>query len=160
MLNQKNIKMKKFKVNDRIEIGCEYKKSRNGFRHIATLYTDGKVADKTSESYLNRTWESYEYQTVMQKLIKKTDALTEDERKIAMDFVENYKETDKGILGMAAMVAKMGEVFADTDEEKNTWKKRMLGTVPGIDFPEDWDTLSEEEKKRRLDGAIDFGLEK
>ena len=47
----------------------------------------------------------------------------------------------------------MGAIMASTPEEKNDFDKRMLGTLPGASFPEDWDTLTEEEKTRRLTGA-------
>ena len=57
-----------------------------------------------------------------------------------------------------AMVAAMGEIFADTKEEKNNWKKKMLkaGLGEGMNLPENWDTLTEDEKERRLNGAIDM----
>jgi len=51
---------------------------------------------------------------------------------------------------------KVGEVLCETPEEKNKWKKRMLGTVPGLSFPDDFDSLSEDEKARRLDGAAEI----
>lgn len=60
-------------------------------------------------------------------------------------------------LKTTAMVAKLGDFFGKTLAEKNAWKKRMLiaGTPKGaISFPEDFDDLSEEEKEKRLDGAI------
>ena len=47
----------------------------------------------------------------------------------------------------------MGQILCDKPEEKNAFNKRMLATVPGIDFPNNWDTLTEEEKTRRLEGA-------
>ena len=52
------------------------------------------------------------------------------------------------------MVCAFGSILCDTPEEKNKWNKRMLGTIPGIDFPEDFDKLSEEEKAKRLNGAL------
>lgn len=58
----------------------------------------------------------------------------------------------------ASLVALMGDIFGNTDKEKNDWKKRMLGTVPGLSFPDDFDILSEKERKRRLDGAIEIGI--
>jgi len=62
-------------------------------------------------------------------------------------------------LKSASAVAMMGEIFGQTLKEKNDWKKRMLATTQGIDFPDDFDTLPEEERKRRLDEAIKIGLE-
>jgi len=58
------------------------------------------------------------------------------------------------ILKSASMVAMFGELLCDSPKEKNDWKKRMLNTVPGMNFPEDWDDLSEDEKQSRLDKAI------
>lgn len=61
-------------------------------------------------------------------------------------------------INTVAMVAKMGELLAGpTDKARNDWKKRMIAAGlenKGISFPDDWDTLTEKEKKRRLDGAI------
>jgi hypothetical protein len=49
----------------------------------------------------------------------------------------------------------MGEVLAKDQTESNAWKKRMLAAgVSGISFPDDWDTLSEDEKTKRLDAVI------
>jgi len=46
----------------------------------------------------------------------------------------------------------LGALMADTPEQKNRNRKAALSTQPGISFPEDWDTLDEKEKSRRLDG--------
>ena len=56
-----------------------------------------------------------------------------------------------------AVVAMMGDIFGKTEKEKNSWKTRMLKAGlegRGLIMPEDFDGLPEEEKKRRLDGAI------
>lgn len=73
------------------------------------------------------------------------------------------KQTDSGtgVLKMAGLIAMLGNMEHPSDIKKqNTWKKRMLSVVHGIDFPEDFDSLSEEEKQRRLDGAIKIATEK
>jgi hypothetical protein len=56
--------------------------------------------------------------------------------------------------GSLKMVCAIGKLLCDTPEEKNNWNKRMLSTQPGIDIPEDFDKLPEEEKTRRLEGAL------
>ena len=61
---------------------------------------------------------------------------------------------------LAGMVARMGEMMTDTPEDETKWKKRMLGTIDGISFPDDFDGLPEDEKKRRLDEAIKVSQEK
>ena len=60
-------------------------------------------------------------------------------------------------LKTVAFVATLGNIFGKTLKEKNDWKARMLGVGlenKGLIMPDDWDTLSEAEKERRLDGAI------
>ena len=58
------------------------------------------------------------------------------------------------ILKSASMVAMFSELLCDNQKEKNDWKKRMLDATGLLDFPEDWDDLSEDEKQKRLDNAI------
>jgi len=58
------------------------------------------------------------------------------------------------ILKSASMVALMGEIFCDDQKDKNVWKKRMLDATGLLNFPDDWDELSENEKQKRLDDAI------
>lgn len=54
-------------------------------------------------------------------------------------------------------IAALGEIFANTPKEKNDWKARMLKAgLPGLSIPEDWDSLSEEEKEKRLNKVIEF----
>lgn len=59
---------------------CKTEKTRYGFRHLCKLNyfdfhdvnddtKDGSVCDKSC--YYNRTWERYEYQTVMRKTVLK-----------------------------------------------------------------------------------------
>ena len=57
------------------------------------------------------------------------------------------------------MVAMFGELLCDNQKEKNDWKKRMLDATGLLNFPEDWDDLSEDEKQKRLDKAIAFNKE-
>jgi len=63
------------------------------------------------------------------------------------------------ILKTASMVASFGDILCDSPKEKNDWKKRMLNATGLLDFPEDWDELSEDEKQSRLDKAIAFNKE-
>jgi hypothetical protein len=149
--------MKLFKINDKIEIVCNYENTRNGFRHRATLLLNGNDVDMTTEHYLNRTWESYEYQSVMYKLVRKTKVLTDEEKEIANKFIEKGRE-DLSDVKTTLMVAKIGDLFCNTQKEKNDWKVRMLKAGlehKGLSIPKDWDKLSEEEKEKRLNKVID-----
>jgi len=63
------------------------------------------------------------------------------------------------ILKTASMVAMFGELLCDSPKEKNDWKKKMLNATGMLDFPEDWDDLSEDEKQSRLDKVIALNKE-
>lgn len=57
----------------RFEFVCDSRKTRNGFAHDVLCFIDdydNNSPDYIRETctYYNRTWERYEYQTVMQKL--------------------------------------------------------------------------------------------
>jgi len=86
----------------------------------------------------------------MKKLTKKESK----KRKLKKDDKTNSP------LKTVSTIALLGEIFGKTDKEKNDWKKRMLGTIHGLSFPDDFDTLPEKERSRRLDGVINIGLGK
>jgi hypothetical protein len=68
-------------VNDKIEIVCEWVNTRYGFRHDAYLMVNGQqYGNKAKCCYYNRTWEKFEFESVIHRLIEKTDALTQDEK--------------------------------------------------------------------------------
>lgn len=148
--------MEIYEITPKIKIVCRFGDSRNGFNHFATLFINGQEVEETKCHYINRTWERYTYQSVMQKLIDKTSALTPDEKELCLKFLEEGDGRDLKALGNIAMVASLGDIFGSTIQEKNSWKKRMLkaGLGDGLSLPEDFDNLDEKEKARRLDGAI------
>lgn len=148
--------MRSFKINENIEIVCEWKKTRMAFKHEASLLIDGIEVDKTKICYQNRTWESYGFQSVMKKLIEKTKALNPEEKKICNEWL-NGDRTYWSEFKQIGDIAKLGEIFCDTKEAKNDWKARMLKAGlenKGLQMSEDWDSLNEDEKERRLDLVI------
>lgn len=50
---------------DEFTFVCEWRNKRNGFAHDCTVYRGTYEMRKESCHYLNRTWESYTYQSVM-----------------------------------------------------------------------------------------------
>ena len=52
-----------------IEFKNSYGKTRSGFYHKTELYIDSKFILECKLSYLNRTWESYPYQSVMKQVL-------------------------------------------------------------------------------------------
>lgn len=149
---------KTFPIKKGYEIIAHFEKTRNGFRHIAILIKDGQEIDRAKATYLNRTWERYEYESVIKKLLDKTTELTQAEKNKFLGKTEQKdKEELEAKFGTISMIAKLGEVFAKTQKERVDWKKRMLKAgIPQLDIPEDWETLSDKEKESRLDKVIEF----
>jgi hypothetical protein len=154
--------MRIFKINKRLSVVCNDGKTRNGFKHEATLMVDGHEETHVKVNYLNRTWESYEYETVLQRLLDVSESFLSDADKQAFERMiknggraemEEFEAKNK----MISNIALMGEIFGSSEKEKNDWKARMIKAGlgdKGLIMPEDWDTLSEAEKKKRLDAVI------
>jgi len=144
--------MKVFKISKDLEARCEYKNRRNGFKHEGTLFLNGREVAFAEHTYINRTWESYEFQSVLFNLYDNVDCLNAGELKQMREFIKNYKE-DTGLGGLGMIMA-MGDIIAgDSQKEKNDWKTRMLKAGlegKGLIMPDDWDELSEDDKEERL----------
>jgi hypothetical protein len=145
------------KIDDHTSIVCAYHKTRNGFKHTAALIVDGLEIDEVKAMYLNRTWERFEYETVILKLLDKHELLKDPKARAEfMHRAEYGKRADH--MKTVAMVAQIGDILAGPDQKaRNDWKARMLKAGlenSGLIIPEDWDTLSEDEKERRLNAAI------
>ena len=150
--------MTKYKIDKNLEIVCEYKKTRNAFKHEATLLKDGYEIESTKKCYSNRTWERFEFESVIKKLLDKTKIITERRKTNFIERIsgESSKKTSDSLKAIGN-IAKLGEIFSDTKKGKNDWKEKMikigLGNK-GLIMPEDWNELSENEKERRLNGVV------
>lgn len=148
--------MREFNITPKIKIIANYVKARDGFNHTATLFVNGSERETVKVHYINRTWELYEFQSVMQKLIDKTTALSEAEKKMCRAWLEQ-SHTDWSDFKMTSQIAMLGDVFGQTPKEKSDWKVRMLKAglgSKGLDIPEDFDTLPEEVRTARLEGVM------
>jgi len=152
--------MRIFKITKDIEVVCRSESTRSGFRHLATLLRDGVEQQDGKCCYLNRTWERYEFQSVLNEVVRKAlknKLISEQENNACEEFIKG-DQTDWTELKSIGMIASLGEVFCDNQKDKNDWKARMLKAGlenKGLSIPEDWDSLSEEEKEKRLNGAIE-----
>jgi len=148
--------MREFKITERIQIKCSSQNTRDGFKHVARLVYDGEEVQTSSVSYLNRTWERFEFQSAMKQLIDKSKVLSDEEKNLCNTFIEEGKHTDDSMLKSTAMVAMMGDIFCQDKKESNDWKARMIkaGLGEGIQMPADWDELDEETKELRLNKVI------
>jgi len=148
--------MKMFEITPKIKIVCDSAKTRNGFKHVATLLINGEEVEETKCCYLNRTWERYEFQSVLYKIIEKSKFLSDEEKEICNEFAKG-DHTDWSAFKMVGMIAKMGDVLCTDQEEKNDWKARMVRAGmenKGLVMPDDWNELNEDEKERRLDLVV------
>jgi len=146
--------MKIFQLDKRYSIVCRSENTRSGFRHLATLMEEGDEVDDAKCCYQNRTWESYTFQSVIHKILRQN---FEDEQLAHYIDVCAGKAKDDfdREFGMIGAIAQMGEVLCSEEKEKNDWKARMLKAgLPGLELPEDWGALSEDEKAARLDKVI------
>ena len=152
--------MTTFRLTSEYTIECKSEKTRYGFRHLASLQRNGYEIAKDKACYYNRTWESYDFQTVAHGVIRKYFKEPE--------ISKYYELTDKQGIGAVhdifrsvGMIASLGNLFCDSQEDKNKWKKRMLTAgLPGLGFPDDFDALPEDEKEKRLNLCVNLTLDK
>jgi len=69
--------MKSFKVDKIYSVVCESKNTRSGFKHVATLLYNGREIESVKICYLNRTWERYEYESVLNKILTKVGIISD-----------------------------------------------------------------------------------
>lgn len=146
--------MKLFQLNDEYSVVCVIESTRSGFRHLATLMQNGSEINKAKCCYSNRTWECFEFESVLQDLLGKN--FSDEEVKGFLDVAGGRAkiEFDENMKTVGA-IASLGEVFGQSKKESNDWKARMLKAgLPGLDIPADWDSLSEDERESRLDKVI------
>jgi len=149
-----------FDINENYRIKCTYEDTRYGFRHLASLVYLPKYmeVEKTKQCYYNRTWESFEFENVISKLLQKSDCFTEEQKKQFMDSLRKKEHEEvNSMFKCIGMVAKMGELLTDSQKDANDWKARMIKAGlegQGLIMPDNWGQLSEDEKQKRLDGII------
>jgi hypothetical protein len=151
--------MKTFKITEKIKVDCESQKTRSGFRHLATLFIDGRKNTIAKCCYLNRTWERYEFQSVLSKVIGKT-LLSDIDRKLCEEFIKG-DHTDWSDMHTTGTIAMLGDIFGTNKKEKNDWKARMLKAGlgnSGLIMPDDWEDLDENTKEERLNQVIKLSI--
>jgi len=61
--------MRIFNLNKEYNIVCNSEGTRYGFRHLATLHRNGFSIAKAKRCYYNRTWEYFEFESVLIDII-------------------------------------------------------------------------------------------
>lgn len=81
------MELRRITINNNEYVFCnESKGNRSGFYHKTTLLKNGIEVGSNKVQYYNRTWELYEFQSVMRGLVNQ---LIEN---INNDFINEYKE--------------------------------------------------------------------
>lgn len=150
--------MKHYQVSKDIVIECWTMKTRSGTREHALIKQDDVEVAHGSYFWSNRPWQRFTYSEAINNALARADCFEDPEKAKIMSVVNGEAEADlKQNFGVVSAIAMMGEVLCSDKKEKNEWKARMLKAgLPGLDIPEDWDTLSEDEKESRLNKVIEF----
>lgn len=144
--------MEKFVLKDKfgrnIEVYCETKGSRYGFKHIARAEFDGELF-RTSITYSNRTWERYKYESVLDQLARKMagkdeqnlkafnaciDAKAQEEKDACDAWFNNFK---KGYDALSDDTKKMladSDIMLESKEQADAVLKgaQMLDVLKGL----------------------------
>jgi len=70
------------------------------------------------------------------------------------DVIKDGNEENSQLKTVSMVSAMFGVMCGGDKSTANKYQKRFLNTVSGIDFPENWNKLTEKEQTKRLDGAI------
>jgi hypothetical protein len=158
--SERKNKMKTFNITKDLQAICNSERTRYGFRHLAELQYKGNEIATAKRCYYNRTWERYEFQSVLESLIDNAkDSLTTRQLNHVKKYIVNGDrvEDDLKPLKSISALASLGDIFGATQKDRNDFKTRILKAGlegKGLIMPEGWDDLTEAEKEARLNGAI------
>jgi len=99
------------------------------------------------------------HQGIMEKLGLHMETITST-KTTDVYMIRKKEPGDKKEVSMVksvGMVAALGNIMTNNKKDSNDWKLRMLKAGlenKGLSIPEDWDTLTEEEKEKRLNNVI------
>ena len=152
-----------FNLGNGISVIARTTSSGDGFNHVAEVYKNGVLISTKKVHYINRTWEKYDYESTIREALDNTD-MSEDEKKKLMSITEDLSlRGSADMFKTVATIASLGEVFGKDKKEKNDWKARMIKAgleKKGLQMPDDWDSIPEAEKEKRLNSIIKFMKDK
>ena len=80
MFNQKLEIMRTFIINSEYSVECFYYETHKKWGHKARLLKNGIEVLKIKIRYYNRTWERFQYQTILDKILTKSKILPAEKR--------------------------------------------------------------------------------
>jgi hypothetical protein len=137
-----------FNIGNGLTIECRSERTRYGFRHMAVARMGLHEVAKSKACYYNRTWERFEFESVIRGVASR---LPKNQGAEVLAFCDKHREPNR-LAPVAAVMGLLG-LLAKGQAEANAAQTRILKTVPGIDLPADWDGLPEDVKAKRLAGV-------
>lgn len=130
-----------------------------GFRHIAEMYQGERLIGKAKCCYYNRTWEQYDYQSVIHKVID--GAGVEDAQALKKVIDEQQLRRVSDDFGIMGAIMSMSDLMTDDKAQSADFKLRMLKARFGdaVIVPEDWEDLSDDVKLDRLNKISNMFME-
>ena len=102
------MEIKKFEINgNEYTFVANYWETSRSWGHKVTLFKNNAEIGTASMTYINRTWERYTYQSVMQKVVDHLLTAMEE------DFIDGYKE----ILSIKRLTKQKRRSVIDTFEQ-------------------------------------------
>ena len=146
---------KTFRITPEITAHCESENTSYGFRHLCILFKNGMRVGYDKRNYYNRTWESYEYQSVLKGAIE-SSSLSPKEKEYAKRWADGDR-TDWSTFNSTYGIAMMGELMGADRKQKNVLKAKALQVGlgnQGLSFPDNWSSLPEATKTKRLNAVM------
>ena len=91
---------------------CTSKNTRNGFKHEAQMLINETFVSEAAQHWVNRTWESFTYQSVMRNCVQNYIA------QIEYGIETNYRNENKVIRKTKKHSEKLNELFNQNAEIK------------------------------------------
>ena len=107
--------MKTIKIKDFTFI-CTSKNTRNGFKHKAQMLINETFVSEATQHWVNRTWESFTYQSVIENCVQNYIA------QIEYGIETNYRNENNVIRKTKKHSEKLNELFNQNSEIKEAKK--------------------------------------
>ena len=130
-------------------IKCWTTDQRDGFTHYAQIWRDGESISSARVKYYNRTWEAFEYESVINNAIDKAPKELQAELTAGLTGKPEQAGSEQALGAILAL----GDIVSKSEAERNSWRLRMLLATYGeaLQVPDDWEKLPEAIKTERLD---------
>lgn len=75
------------KINEWVSVECESVGTRTGFKHVANVIVKGEKVESVKVCYSNRTWERFQFETLLKNLVAKTKVLDSNEIVVIKNYI-------------------------------------------------------------------------